>query len=107
MKRGDLAIAVLPGDYGKPRPVLIVQADLFPDTESLTVVPLTSELREVPVIRITIEPSGKNGLRERSQVMVDKVHTIRRSKVGRVFGQLDDWDQITVTRALALFLGVS
>jgi mRNA interferase MazF len=107
MTRGDLAVAILPGNYGKPRPVLIVQSDIFPDTESVTVLPLTTDLREIPIFRVIVEPSDANGLKERSQVMVDKAHTLRRGKISYVFGRLDLDDQITINRALALFLGFS
>jgi mRNA interferase MazF len=107
MNRGDLGVAVLPGDYGKPRPILIVQSDLFSHTPSVTVLPLTSDLRESPIFRVMIEPSPGNGLKERSQVMVDKAHTLRRNKVSYVFGRLDAHDHITVNRALAVFLGFS
>lgn len=107
MNRGGLGVAVLPGDYGKLRPVLIIQSDLFSDTESVTVLPLTSDLRDIPVLRITIEPSPGNGLKERSQVMVDKAHTLRRNKISYLFGRLDANDELTVNRALAVFLGFS
>jgi mRNA interferase MazF len=71
------------------------------------VLPLTTDLRNTPVFRVTVEPSIMNGLKERSQVMVDKAHTLRRGKINHVFGRLDASDQITVNRALALFLGFS
>lgn len=95
----------LPGDYGKPRPALIIQSDLFTEHPSITVLPVTSELRNAPLFRIDVEPSVDNGLKKRSQVMVDKVTTVPRGKVGQAFGRLDDITLVAVQRALAVFLG--
>ena len=72
----------------------------------MTVLPITSELREAPLYRITIAPTAANGLRKVSQIMVDKTVTVRRDKIGDVFGQLDDDSMLAVTRAMALFLGL-
>jgi len=107
MKRGDLAAAVLPGSYGKPRPVLIIQSDLFDHLYSVTVLPLTSRVLEAPTFRITIEPTRENGLQERSQIMVDKAHTAPREKLGYVFGRLSESELLAVNRALAAFFGLS
>jgi len=105
MRRGDLVLVSLPGDYGKPRPALVIQSDLFAEIPSLTLLPMTSEILEAPLLRITIEPTGRNGLQKRSQVMIDKTHTIRRDKVGQPIGRLGPADLLAVERALALFLG--
>jgi mRNA interferase MazF len=108
MNRGDLASAVLPGPYGsKPRPVLVIQSDEFLDLESVTVLPLTSEVLPVQVFRVTVEPTSENGLIERSQIMVDKAHTVPRHRLGYIFGRAADKDMMAVSRALALFLGFS
>jgi mRNA interferase MazF len=107
MKRGDLITVSLPGNYGKPRPALIIQSDLFDSHPSLTVLPITSELRDTPLFRILIEPDSENGLREFSQIMVDKTHTIPRDKAGEIFGKLGDELMLKVTRSLAVFLGFS
>ena len=91
MKRGDIVTIALQGDFGKPRPALVIQSDLFnPTHPTLTILPLTSDLRDAPQFRITIEPSMANGLRKVSQIMVDKAMTYRRDKVGERLGQLDD-----------------
>ena len=95
----------LPGNYGKPRPALIIQSDLFDEHPSLTVLPVTSELRETPLFRITIEPGADNGLHKPSQIMVDKAQTISRGKIGQVIGRLNDENLVAVNRALAVFLG--
>ncbi len=107
MKRGDLVPVILPGAYGKPRPALIVQSDLFDEHPSVTLLPVTSDLRETPLFRITIEPTESNGLRQISQVIVDKLHTVPRDKIGSAFGRLADSDLVAINRALALFLGFS
>lgn len=105
--RGDLITVALQGDYGKPRPAVVVQSDLFDEHPSVTLLPLTSELRDTPLFRITIEPSPENGLRQRSQIMVDKIHTVPRAKIGPSLGRLSDDEQIAVNRSLMLFLGLA
>ncbi|MGH8210954.1 MAG: type II toxin-antitoxin system PemK/MazF family toxin, partial [Steroidobacteraceae bacterium] len=80
-------------------------SDLFEAHPSLTILPVTTELRAAPLFRIDIEPSKDNGLRKPSQVMVDKAHTVARSKVGRTIGRLEDEAMGAVNRSLAVFLG--
>ncbi|MDB5989483.1 MAG: transcriptional modulator of MazE/toxin, MazF [Herbaspirillum sp.] len=106
MRRGDLVTIALQGAYGKPRPALIVQSDLFAEHPSVTILPVTSELRSTPLFRLRIEPSEANGLRSPSEVMADKVQSVPREKIGATFGRLSDEDMLAVNRALALFLGV-
>jgi len=105
MRRGDLVTIALQGAYGKPRPALIVQSDLFAEHPSVTILPVTSELLDTPLFRVQVESSPDNGLRKRSQVMVDKVQSVPREKIGAVFGRLDDEAMLSVNRALAVFLG--
>ena len=105
MKRGDLVTVALPGDLGKPRPALVIQSDLFNEHPSVTILPITSELREAPLFRISLNPSEQNGLRKLSQVMVDKPQSVARHKIGTVFGCLNDATMLAVNRALAVFLG--
>ena len=107
MKRGDLATVALQGDLGKPRPALVIQSDLFSDHPSVTVLPVTSTLQAAPLFRIDIEPNASNGLRQRSQVMVDKMQAVARSRVGPVFGRLDDETMLAVNRAMAVFMGLA
>jgi mRNA interferase MazF len=94
------------GDYGKPRPALIVQANAYAEHPSITVLPLTSELHDMPLLRVTVEPGENTGLRLRSQVMVDKTTTIPRAKAGSRIGRLDETTRANVDQALAAFLGV-
>ncbi len=94
------------GDYGKPRPALIVQADAYAEHPSITVLPLTSELIEASLLRVTVEPGSGTGLRMRSQVMVDKATTVPRAKARSRIGQLDEATLGHVSEALAGFLGL-
>ena len=105
MKRGDIVTIALQGDYGKPRPALVIQSDLFAEHPSVTVLPVTSERRDAPLFRIDVEPSDGNGLRKISAVMVDKPQTVARTRIGSTIGRLDDDSMLAVTRALAVFLG--
>ena len=105
MKRGDIVTIALSGDYGKPRPALVIQSDLFAEHPSVTVLPVTSERRDAPLFRIDVEPSDGNGLRKISAVMVDKPQTVARTRIGSTIGRLDDDSTLAVTRALAVFLG--
>ena len=107
MRRGDIVTIVLPGAYGKPRPALVVQSDLFDTLASVTVLPVTSELRTAPLLRISIEPNTDNGLRKNSQVMVDKAQTVPRDKVGTTIGRLHEDTLVAVDRALAVCFGIA
>jgi mRNA interferase MazF len=105
--RGDLAIAAAPGDYGKPRPVLVLQSDAFHETASLIVALITTDQRpSAALFRKSILPSDQNGLREPSDVMIDKLVTLPRSKVGKIIGHLSSTEMAEVTAALALLLGI-
>lgn len=86
---------------------MVIQSDLFDEHPSITVLPVTSELRETPLFRVLVEPSQTNGLHRPSQVMVDKAQTVPREKVGAEFGRLDATTMLAVTPALALFLGIA
>jgi len=105
MRRGDLVTVALQGDLGKPRPALVIQSDLFDTHSSMTILPVTSEVRVAPLFRIAVNPNELNGLTKPSQVMVDKPQSIAREKVGAVIGRLDDETMLAVNRALAVFLG--
>ena len=107
MRRGDLVTTALVGDYGKPRPALVIQSDLFDAHPSVTILPVTSDLREVPLFRVRLEPSAENGLLRASDVMVDKATTVAREKIGRRIGRLDDSEMVAVNRLLAVFLGIA
>lgn len=105
MKRGDLVTIALQGDYGKPRPALVIQSDLFDEHPSVTVLPVTSALRDAPLFRLPLQTGPSTGLRGESQIMVDKPQTVPRDKLGPTIGRVDDATLLAVNRALAVFLG--
>ena len=106
-RRGDIVILALLGDFGKPRPALVVQADLFAAHTTVTVLLFTSTLVDAPLLRVTVSPNYENGLLQPSQVMVDKTMTIKRSKLGKVIGHLDAATLVEIERRLAVFLGIA
>ncbi len=108
MKRGAVVTTVLSGDFGKPRPAVVIQADLFNETHaSITVLPVSTTIVNAPLFRMTIDPSPENGLKKVSQIMVDKLTSVRRDRIGKVIGQLSDDTMIRVTRALSVWLGIA
>ncbi len=107
MRRGDIVTVAIQGDFGKPRPALVIQSDLFDHTGTVTVLLLSGSLADAPLIRLTIEPSPQNGLRKTSQVQIDKTMSVKRDRIGAVVGRLDDETLLAVTRSLALFLGLA
>ncbi len=98
MRRGDIVTIALPGAYGKPRPALVIQSDYYHEHPSLTILPITSELRPTPLFRVAMLPDAANGLRMESQVMVDKAE--------EVMGHADDATMLAVSRSLSVFLGI-
>jgi len=106
MKRGDLVTIAVSGDYGKPRPALIVQADAFAEIPSVTVLRLTSDIQLGHPVRVTVPSTSATGLRAHSQVMVDKAVSVPRDRLGAVIGHVDDGIMRAVSRALAMFLGL-
>jgi mRNA interferase MazF len=105
VRRGDFVKVVTQGSYGKPRPAVIVQSDLFNQHPSISVLPLSSELRNTPLFRVRIEPTAMNGLDKLSEVMVDKIQTIPIEKIGGEIGRASDEEMLAINRALAIFLG--
>jgi mRNA interferase MazF len=108
MNRGDVVTVAATGDYGKPRPAVIVQTDALPATHaSVVVCQMTSECSEAADFRVTIERTASNGLRVRSQVMADKPVTIRRERIGRRVGRLDEKDIVRLNIAIAFVMGLA
>ena len=107
MRRGDLVTVAMPGDFAKPRPALVVQGDQFSEIGTVTVLLLSGTLVDAPLIRPTALPTPQNGLRKPSQVMVDKAMSVKRDRLGPVIGSLDAETMVTVSRALAVFLGIA
>jgi mRNA interferase MazF len=108
MRRGQFVVIALSGDYGKPRPALVVQSDLFAELPSVVICPLTTTLRDdADQFRLDVKPTERNGLREPSQIAIDKITVVPVSKVGAVIGEADDTLLVRVNRALALFLSIA
>lgn len=107
MRRGDFVTVAIQGDFGKPRPALVVQANQFDGLATLTVLPVTSKIVDAPLLRVAVEPDERNRLARRSQVMIDKIVTVRRDKVGPAFGTASDELMLAVSRALLVFLGIA
>jgi mRNA interferase MazF len=97
----------MPGDFAKPRPALVIQGDQFSETGTVTVLLVSGTLVDAPLIRPTVSPTPGNGLNKPSQVMVDKVMSVKRDRLGPVFGSLDAANMVRVSRALAVFLGIA
>ena len=106
MKRGDLVLVTAPGDYGKPRPALVLQSDLFTEHPSVTICLVTSHLQPTPLFRYQVSPDAQNGLSCDSQVQIDKIITIPRQKVGTVIGALTAKQMTEITRLVTFWLGV-
>lgn len=106
MRRGELWTVAGGGDYtAKPRPVVVLQDDRFDATDSVTVCPLTTDPTEMPLFRIPVDPSNRNGLDEDSFIMADKITTVRKSRLGDLLGTLEDEDILRLNRAVLVFLG--
>lgn len=107
MRRGEVWTVAGGAEYtGMPRPAVIVQDDRF-DTDSVTICPFTADPTEAPLFRLPVSASSTNRLRENSQLMVDKLTTVRRSRLGDQLGVLDDADLVRLNRALVVFLGIA
>lgn len=106
MIRGDIVLVVLTGEFGKPRPALVIQADTTLPSEYITHIPITGTLNRVPEVRIPIKPTKQNGLQKPSEVMVDLVQTASHSKFRGVIGRIDDETLLLVEQSLSLHLGL-
>ena len=106
MNRGDFVTVAMPGDFGKPRPALVIQSDLFLAHGTVTVLLVSSLFVEAPLIRVSVAPDAANGLKKPSQVMVDKAMTVKRERIAPVFGVAGAAAMIQVERSLAVFLGI-
>jgi mRNA interferase MazF len=107
VNRGELW-TVSGGTYAqKPLPALIIQDDLFGASESITLLPLTSHLTDAPLLRLTVQPSTLTGLAQNSQIMVDKLTTVRRANLGQRIGRIDSETMVAVEQSLAVFLGLA
>jgi mRNA interferase MazF len=108
MRRGELVTVALQRDPGKPRPALVIRSDLFDETHpTVTLLPVTGEIRSAPLFRVTVVPSEANGLKKVSQVMVDKPVSVKRDRIGKPLGNIEDEALLRVNRALAVWVGLA
>ena len=108
MKRGEIWTVVAGTGYaGKPRPVVILQDDRFDATDSLTICAFTTDPTNAPLFRLPIEPDDINGLRAPCRLMVDKITTVPKAKLGARIGHLGDEDTVRLNRAVLVFLGMA
>jgi mRNA interferase MazF len=107
IRRGDLVTVAMQGDFGKPRPALVLQADQFLEHASVTVLPVSGTLVAAPLLRVPLEPDAENRLQKPSQIMIDKTMTVRRDKVGHAIGHVGAATLVEVERCLAVFLGIA
>lgn len=108
IERGDFVTMTMQGDFGKPRPALVIQSNLFNEVySSVTVLLVTSDIIDAPLFRITVEPDEFNGLQKTSQIMVDKAMTIKRERLREPFGVASDEVMLAVNRSLLVFLGIA
>ena len=107
MKRGEVWTLSGSGYAGKPRPAVIVQDDRFDATASVTICAFTTDATEAPLFRLAIEPDSQNGLRLTSRLMVDKITTVPKSRLGECIGRLSAAELVRLNRAIAVFLGLA
>jgi len=108
LERGDIwTVSGAKDSAGKPRPVVIVQDDHFDATDSITICAFTTDATEAPLFRLAIEPNARNGLRAACRLMVDKITTVPKTKLGARIGRLDDEDIMRLNRATLVFLGLA
>ena len=108
MRRGDIWTVSGAKDYaGKPRPVVIVQDDSFDGTDSITICAFTTDETDAPLFRLSVEPNARNSLRTACRMMVDKITTVPKSKIGARVGRLDDEDILRLNQAVLVFLGLA
>lgn len=107
IRRGSVVTVVIPGDFGKPRPAVVIQADIFSDLASVLVCPLTSDLSTKSRLRVEVALSEENGLRMTSQIMLEKVTAVRKGRIGAVIGQVDPVIMDLAAREIAVLIGLS
>ena len=107
LRRGDVVTCAPPGEFGKPRPAVVVQSDLFNTTHaSVTLCPITSHPVEAPLFRVALRPTAANGLKRESQAMTDKLTTLRTERVGSVVGHLSNEELQRIDEAIGRWLGL-
>ncbi len=108
MQRGDIVTVAAPGDYGKPRPAVVIQGDILnqANSRSSIVALMTGTIVDAPLLRLTIMPTPDNGLTKVSQVQANRILTLPTEKVGPRIGQLTEMEIIALNRMLAIVIGL-
>jgi mRNA interferase MazF len=107
MRRGDIVTVALQGDHGKPRPALIIQSDQLQESTHVAVLLMTSFQVDAPLLRIAVPATAATGLTSPSDLMLDRITTAARNRIGAVIGHVDDATMLAVNRAMAVFLGLA
>jgi mRNA interferase MazF len=107
MKRGDIVTVAAPGDYGKPRPAVVVQSDWLQATDSVLVALMTSALIDAPIYRLSLAPDEANGLKRPTQIMIDKIVAMPRAKCGKAIGRLGEREMIALNHMLSVVIGLA
>lgn len=106
MRRGDVVTVAMGGDYGKPRPAVVIQTDSLAMTDTVLVCLISSSIRDSPLHRLPLRADEANGLLQASQVMVDKIFAVKREKCGKVVGRLDEATMLALGAMVAFVVGV-
>ena len=107
MRRGDIVTVAAAGDYGKPRPAVVIQSDTISETDSVLVALMTSSIAPAPIFRLTLEPTETNGLKAPSQIMVDKILAMPREKCGKVIGRMEQISVVALNNMLSVMIGLA
>jgi mRNA interferase MazF len=107
LKRGDIVTVALSGDYGRPRPAVVIQSDFLDETDSVLVCLISATPREASFYRATVAAGEATGLRQPSQIMADKIMAVRRGRCGPVIGRIDDSTRVALDRLLMFVTGVT
>jgi len=109
MHRGDIVTVIAPGDFGKPRPAVIIQGDSLnlAEPNSTIVALITSTLQDAPLLRLTVEPSSENGLKKLSQIQTNRIISIKTDRIGATIGRLSESQLVELNRLLALSIGLA
>jgi len=109
MHRGDIVTVIAPGDFGKPRPAVIIQGDSLnlAEPNSTIVALITSTLQDAPLLRLTVEPSSQNGLKKLSQIQTNRIISIKTDRIGATIGRLSESQLVELNRLLALSIGLA
>jgi mRNA interferase MazF len=107
VKRGDIVTVAAPGDYGKPRPAVVIQSDWLAATDSVLLALMTSAIAEAPIYRLSVEATPQTGLKLFSQIMVEKIVAVPRETSGAVIGRIDETTLIALNHMLSVVIGLA